>query len=88
MDRSKQPYRAPDSGSFFEDGKPMDYVSQLFSRENIDDSGLFDSRAVNKLYNKCAEGRSLGFIDNMAFIGILSTLLVHHQFIEQHGITN
>src|SRR3546814_6849367 len=33
--RTKQPYRAPDSASFFVDGKPLDYVADLFSAENL-----------------------------------------------------
>jgi len=49
MRRTKQPYRAPDSESFFENGKPLDYVGQLLSREHIENSGLFDSRAVHPM---------------------------------------
>ena len=29
--RTKQPYRAPDSASFFLDGKPLPYVAELLS---------------------------------------------------------
>jgi len=34
-ERTKQPYRAPDSASFFVDGKPLDYVAELFSAQRI-----------------------------------------------------
>jgi asparagine synthase (glutamine-hydrolysing) len=79
--RTKQPYRAPDSQSFFAGGKPMDYVAELFSPARISAAGLFDGQAVGRLLEKCRAGRAIGFGDNMAFVGILSTMLVHEQFI-------
>ena len=41
--RTKQPYRAPDSQSFFVDGKPLDYVADLLSAERMRDGGLLRS---------------------------------------------
>lgn len=79
--RTKQPYRAPDSASFFEAGEPVDYVADLFSAARIQDAGYFDPVAVGKLFAKCRAGRAIGFGDNMAFVGILSTMLLHEQFI-------
>ncbi|MCG8018208.1 MAG: asparagine synthase (glutamine-hydrolyzing) [Candidatus Thiodiazotropha sp. 'RUGA'] len=79
--RSKQPYRAPDSQSFFKDGKPLDYVEELFSESRIKQAGYFNPKATNMLLKKCARGKALGFGDNMAFVGILSTMLVDDQFI-------
>lgn len=82
-DRPKQPYRAPDSRSFFENGRPADYVAALFSESRLRESGLFDVAAVRKLYEKCRRGRAVGFADNMAFVGILSTLLVEEHFVRR-----
>jgi asparagine synthase (glutamine-hydrolysing) len=79
--RSKQPYRAPDSQSFFIDGRPLDYVAYLFSEERIKSVGYFDSKATAMLLKKCANGRALGFADNMAFVGILSTMLIDAMLI-------
>ncbi|MEJ2611903.1 MAG: asparagine synthase (glutamine-hydrolyzing) [Candidatus Thiodiazotropha sp.] len=79
--RSKQPYRAPDSQSFFIDGKPLDYVEELFSEARIKKAGYFNPKVTNMLLKKCAKGKALGFGDNMAFVGILSTMLVDEQFI-------
>ncbi|MET0049858.1 MAG: asparagine synthase (glutamine-hydrolyzing) [Candidatus Thiodiazotropha sp.] len=79
--RSKQPYRAPDSQSFFQDGKPLDYVDDLFSESRIRQAGYFNPKATSMLLNKCARGKALGFGDNMAFVGILSTMLIDEQFI-------
>ncbi len=74
--RTKQPYRAPDSASFFVDGKPLDYVAEAFSPENLRASGVFDADAVARLFAKAQAGRVIGFADNQAFVGLLSTLLL------------
>lgn len=80
--RSKQPYRAPDSASFFENGRPVGYVAELLSPQRIKESGLFDAQAVTKLVAKCQAGRAIGFPDNMAFVGVLSTMLLHAQYVQ------
>jgi asparagine synthase (glutamine-hydrolysing) len=80
--RTKQPFRAPDSVSFFDKkGRTVDYVDDLLSPERIEATGLFDPAAVGKLVNKCRAGRVIGFGDNMAFVGVLSTMLLHEQFV-------
>ena len=79
--RTKQPYRAPDSASFFDDGRPVDYAAELMSPQRIDAAGLFDAAAVGKLFEKCRQGRAIGFGDNMAFVGVVSTMLLHDQFV-------
>ena len=79
--RSKQPYRAPDSHSFFTDGRPAEYVEYLLGEQRIGEAGYFDPAAVGKLLNKCARGRAIGFADNMAFTGILSTMLLDEMYI-------
>lgn len=76
VERSKQPYRAPDSQSFFVNGRPLDYVQDLLSSEKVRDQGLFDPQAVQRLFEKCRTGKAIGFSDNMAFVGILSTQLL------------
>ncbi len=79
--RTKQPYRAPDSACFFEQGRALDWVAELLSPNRLADAGLFDAQAVGKLMAKCAQGRAIGFGDNMAFVGVLSTMLLHERFI-------
>ena len=86
--RTKQPYRAPDSASFFENGEPVDYVADLLSPARIADAGYFDPQAVSKLFTKCRNGKAIGFGDNMAFVGILSTMLLHEQFIRSGPTTS
>jgi asparagine synthase (glutamine-hydrolysing) len=79
--RTKQPYRAPDSQSFFVDQQPVDYVADLFSAAKLQDAGYFNPVAAQKLFEKSRQGRAIGFADNMAFVAILSTMLLHEQFI-------
>lgn len=83
--RTKQPYRAPDSQSFFEGGKAVDYVEALFSPAKLADAGYFEPTAAGKLFRKCQDGRAIGFADNMAFVAILSTMLLHERFVVGDG---
>lgn len=82
VNRTKQPYRAPDSQSFFFDGKPLDYVADAFEPARLRDAGYFDPAAAGRLFEKCRQGRATGFADNQAFVGILSTMLLHRQFLD------
>lgn len=81
--RSKQPYLAPDSKSFFFNGATPDYVEELLSDECIRKYGYFKPEAVRHLINKCRKGVVIGFKDNMAVVGILSLQLTHRLFIEK-----
>jgi asparagine synthase (glutamine-hydrolysing) len=82
--RRKRPYRAPINRSFFLPTPPA-YVDELLSPEVISKSGLFNQAAVAMLYNKAraASNGSYGLseVEDMALVGILSTQLVHHQFV-------
>ena len=87
IDRAKQPYRAPISRCFFGDGQP-DYVSEMLSDDTLKRYGYFDGKKVARLVAKCSQGRGslLSERENMALVGILSTQLVHHQFIEDFRV--
>ena len=78
--RPKQPYRAPDSQSFFGDAAP-DYVEEMLGSTALANAGYFDPRSVGKLVEKCRTGGALGFRDNMALVGILSVQLLHRLFV-------
>lgn len=64
------------------DGQPLDYVAELLAPASIRDAGYFEPQAVSRLVEKCRQGRATGFADNQAFVGILSTQLVHRQLNE------
>lgn len=80
--RSKQPYLAPDSKSFFNGMKTEGYVEDLLSERKIREYGYFNEKAVSLLVKKCSRGGAIGFKDNMAMVGILSTQLLHYRFVE------
>lgn len=84
--RSKQPYRAPEAGSFFaaeRNGAGFDYVMELLSPERLKRDALFEPGPVGKLVEKVRRGHALGIRDNMAFVGILSTQLLVDQFVNR-----
>ncbi len=81
LKRTKQPYRAPDSQSFFPQGRAVPYVDELLDAGSIEAAGLYDAGRVSLLVEKCRAGKAVGFADNMAFVSILSTMLVHEQLV-------
>jgi len=92
--RTKQPYRAPGADAFFNtvgpakaghDGDDADYVNDLLSPSQIRRDGLFNPDAVSHLVRKFREGKAIGVKDDMALVGILSTQLVIHHFINHFG---
>ena len=84
--RTKQPYMAPDSKSFFGNGTAPDYVEDLLSSKSIKENGYFNPQSVERLVNKCKKNLAAGFKDNMALVGILSMQLVDRQFVKRARI--
>lgn len=84
LQRSKQPYRAPDVPAFVGASSP-DYVRDMLAPDAIARTGLFDPAAVAGLVRRCEAGRAVGFAENQAFVAVLSTQLWHHSFFEERG---
>jgi len=80
VNRYKQPYRAPDIAGFLSNGLP-DYVEDFTSESAIVNAGYFDAKKVYRLKEKIKRGRAIGYKDNMAFVGILSTQIWHDLFV-------
>lgn len=78
--RRKRPYRAPIHRALFH-AQREDYVDEMLSPEALRESGLFKPTAVAQLTAKLKGGGSIGETDDMALSGILSTQLLHRQFI-------
>ena len=89
LSRVKQPYMAPDSNCFFEPDAP-EYIQECLSEESLSAVGIFNPMMVIKLREKCAKlsHAHLSFKDNMSFIGILSTQLLHRLYINEFHIPN
>ncbi len=79
--RAKQPYRAPDVAAFFNDATPPAYRDALLDSAALNEFGWFDPDAVAGLVRRCRAGRAVGFLENQALVGILSTQLWHQQFL-------
>jgi len=79
--RSKHPYRAPIKQSLLNE-KTAEYTGEALSGKSLERTGLFDAGKVTKLLRKLQNLDSPSEIDNMALVGILSSQLIYHQFIE------
>jgi asparagine synthase (glutamine-hydrolysing) len=82
--RTKQPYRAPDSQAFAMADAPP-YVRELLAPKAIERTGLFNPLAVEKLVAKAGTSGVDGFRDNTAYVGILSTQLWDRTFSSSAG---
>lgn len=84
--RYKRPYRAPIQRSFFSQEPPA-YVNELLSEAALRDSGYFNPEAVTSLVSKAQSGARLSEVDDMALVGVLSTQLVHQQFVKEFTLS-
>jgi asparagine synthase (glutamine-hydrolysing) len=83
--RPKQPYRAPIRESFWTD-EPGSYVSECLSHAALKKSGYFDPAKVQMLaqkFTKESKDRA-NEVQNMALMGVLTTQLLHEQYIEKY----
>jgi len=71
LNRSKQPYRAPDARIFI-DSKNED-IRDLLDERQITSAGYFDAKRVARLVSKCRRAANISERDSMAVIGILAT---------------
>jgi asparagine synthase (glutamine-hydrolysing) len=88
LERTKQPYRAPDQDSFFPGGEPHNYVLEALSPTRISEAGLFAPEAVTSLLAKARKQSSLGTKDGMALVGLLSTQILFRQFVANEGVAS
>jgi asparagine synthase (glutamine-hydrolysing) len=58
------------------------YVETLLSSDSIRASAIFDPDVVARLVRKCQVGARVSEGDDMALVGVLSTQLLHHWFVE------
>ena len=84
LERKKQPYRAPDATAFLGKDVPA-WVEDCFSSASLRDAGLFDERTAQQLWTKVraqGEGGTFSNADNMAVVGVLSSQLLHADFVK------
>jgi asparagine synthase (glutamine-hydrolysing) len=80
--RRKQPYPAPDAPSFFGPNAP-EWVADHLTPDRLRRVGVFSPKSVGGLVRRCRAGFATGFRENQGLVGVLSTQLWHHQFIER-----
>lgn len=83
-ERRKQPYRAPIHQAFV--GRSLAYVDDLLSPDAIRSTGIFAPRPIDTLLRKCRAGGRVGEFEDMALVGVLSTQLLHHQFVAEGAV--
>lgn len=82
--RPKQPYRAPISSVFMGKERP-DYVDEMLSEKMTRLAGIFSYESVAALLAKIEKTGAASEMDNMVLAAVISTHLVHRQFIENYN---
>ena len=87
--RAKQPYRAPIREALLTGG-PDSYVKTMLSERYLGKTGYFNEKKVGHLIAKFEKNSSspANETQNMALVGILSTQLLHQQFIDEFQPAN
>jgi asparagine synthase (glutamine-hydrolysing) len=85
--RPKRPYRAPIIHAFIGLQAP-EYVAELLEPARLAETGVFSPDRVSLLWNKCRRNLDGGLseMDEMAFVGVLSTQLLHEQLIRKPSL--
>lgn len=81
--RKKRPYRAPIVAAFVGADAP-DYVRELLAPDRLAAAGVFNPDAVARIVRKCEAGAprdAVSETDEMALVGVLSTMLLHDRFV-------
>lgn len=80
--REKRPYRAPILPSFVGPGAP-DYVGELLQADKLEQVGLFNPLAVERLLQRSKRNleNGIGETDEMALVGIISSQLLYEQMV-------
>jgi asparagine synthase (glutamine-hydrolysing) len=80
--RRKRPSRPADAPIFFGPSAP-EWVADHLTPDRLRRVGVFSPTSVGGLVRRCRAGFATGFRENQALLGVLSTQVWHHQFIER-----
>jgi asparagine synthase (glutamine-hydrolysing) len=87
LDRTKQPYRAPEAASITAHDA-SGYFAELLSPAQLRRDGIFDAAAVGRLVQKSKLRHAISVRDDMALTGILSTQIVIDRFVNHFSSVN
>jgi len=80
VNRPKNPYRAPINKAIMNSN--LSLVKEYCSEESLRNSGLFDVVKVGRLLKKLEKSSGASEVDDMALVGIISTLIINRKFVE------
>jgi asparagine synthase (glutamine-hydrolysing) len=82
VSRTKQPYRAPIAPALVGPDAPT-AVREALAPEHVARAGLFRPDAVAAVVRKCEAAGAVGVgeTDEMALVGVVSTMLLHDRFV-------
>ena len=79
--RPKNPYRAPIQQSLLTEGN-FDFLNDTLGEASLQAAGYFNTQKVRALTRKLAAQKNINEVDGMAIAGILSTQIIHDQYIQ------
>lgn len=83
LKRPKQAYRAPIKSVFLSADSP-EYVREMLSEKYTSKVGVFNHNSILSLLSKIEKTGSSSEVDNMVLTSVISTHLLHSQFIENN----
>ncbi|MBE0654674.1 MAG: asparagine synthase (glutamine-hydrolyzing) [Bacteroidales bacterium] len=81
LKRPKQPYRAPITSVFLSKDAP-EYVKHMLSETYTKKAGIFDYDSIATMLSRIEKTGLASEMDNMVLSSLISTHLIHHQFVE------
>jgi len=82
--RPKQPYRAPIK-SVFLSKNPPEYIREMLSESYTLKTGIFDHESLSRVLSRIEKTDMASEVDNMVLTAVISTHLLHYQFIENQN---
>ena len=79
--RPKNPYRAPIQQSLLTEGN-FDFLNDTLGEASLQAAGYFNTQKVRALTRKLSAQKNINEVDGMAIAGILSTQIIHDQYIQ------
>ncbi len=80
LKRPKQAYRAPIAQALLNDKNG--FVDDLLNSSDIKSAGVFNDKSIVGLITKMRRNSNISEIDNMALMGVMSTQILHKQYID------
>jgi asparagine synthase (glutamine-hydrolysing) len=84
LKRPKQAYRAPIRSVFLDKDAP-EYVKEMLSDSYAWKADIFNHNSITAIISKIEKTDVATEIDNMVLTSVISTHLLHYQFIENHN---